>query len=66
MLMLLLERRVDVLLCNVLRVCLLLIEVAEVGVAEGSVIVGLCERRRTMQRRASIHVGLGVEVGWCI
>lgn len=66
MLMLLLERRVDVLLCNVLRVCMLLIEVAEVGVAERSVIVGLCERRRTMQRRASIHVGLGVEVGWCI
>ena len=66
MLMLLLERRVDVLLCNVLRVRLLLVEVGEVGVAERSVIIGLCERRRTMQRRASIHIGLSVEVVWCV
>ena len=64
MLMLLLEGRVDVLLCNVLRVCLMLVEVGEVGVAKRSVIIGLCERRRTMQRRASIHIGLAVEVGW--
>ena len=66
MLMLLLERRVDALLCNVLRVRLLLVEIVEVGVAERSVIIGLCERRRAVQRRASIHVGLAVEVVWCI
>lgn len=66
LLLLLLESRINVVLLDVLRVCLLLIEVVEVVVAKRSVIIVLCKRRWAVQRRASIYIGLAVEVGWCV
>jgi hypothetical protein len=57
---------VDVVLGEVLWVCLLLIEVVEGGVPVCGVIIALCERSLAVQWRSSIHVVLAVEVVWCI